>query len=325
MMRPDVSVVMSVYNGEDTLPMTMDSILAQDGVNLEVVVINDGSTDGSQRILDDYSQTDPRVQVFHQENQGLTRALQDGILRARGDLIARHDVGDRSYPHRLMTQAEYLRTHPHVVAVGCGHRRVGPSGEVLGETMGEMDPERVSRRFLDGGSALLHAATVFRKQAYEQSGGYRPQFLFAQDHDLWYRLSDLGKLSEVSEILCEIEINLTGISAANRFTQTELARLARVAHETRLRGESDESILRQAQRVSDDHRERKKCAAASQTQVRAAAYLIGSQLLANRDARCRGYLIQAALTPRLFSKAIAKYLQSFIVCSPKTSSDQYAK
>ena len=75
---PDISVVMGVYNNADTLSAALDSILSQEGVELEFVVIDDGSTDGSASILDEAAKTDPRLRVVHKKNEGLTRALIDG-------------------------------------------------------------------------------------------------------------------------------------------------------------------------------------------------------------------------------------------------------
>ena len=82
--NPDVSVVMSVYNGASNLAATMDSILSQEGVELEFIVVNDGSTDRTGEILDDYARRDGRVRVIHQENTGLTRALIRGCAAASG-------------------------------------------------------------------------------------------------------------------------------------------------------------------------------------------------------------------------------------------------
>ena len=255
---PEISVVMSVYNGESKLATTIDSILAQEQSDFEVVIVNDGSTDHSRPILDEYATRDPRIKVFHQANRGLTYALRHGVMAAKGRYIARHDVGDRSLAGRFRAQSEYLRENPSVVAVGCGHRRIGPDGEVLGQTLGETPPQTVTERFLSGGSALLHAASMFRRDAYETAGGYRPEFRFAQDHDLWYRMSSIGLLGEVRDIFCDIEINVTGISAAHRQTQTELAGLARQAHEVRERGDDDKAVLEIAAQVSKTHAEREK-------------------------------------------------------------------
>ena len=81
---PDISVVMSVYNGADRLRETMESVLSQEGVSLEFIVIDDGSTDGSDVTLADYARHDARIRILHQQNQGLTRALITGCEAAKG-------------------------------------------------------------------------------------------------------------------------------------------------------------------------------------------------------------------------------------------------
>ena len=129
----EVSVVMSVYNGASTLPATMDSILSQEDVELEFIVVNDGSTDGTGEILEAYARRDSRVRVIHQENTGLTRALIRGCAAASGEFIARQDAGDVSRAGRLATQANVLRTNPNVVMTSCGTQFVGPGGEFLYE------------------------------------------------------------------------------------------------------------------------------------------------------------------------------------------------
>ena len=105
----EVSVVMSVYNGALNLTPSMNSILSQEGVSLEFIVVNDGSTDNTGEILDDFARRDPRVRIIHQENSGLTRALINGCGVATGEFIARQDAGDLSLPGRLARQLDVLR------------------------------------------------------------------------------------------------------------------------------------------------------------------------------------------------------------------------
>ncbi len=87
--KPEVSVVMSVYNGAGSLPATLQSVLSQEGCHFEFIVVNDGSSDASGRILDEWSARDARLRVIHQANTGLTRALIRGCSEARGEFIAR--------------------------------------------------------------------------------------------------------------------------------------------------------------------------------------------------------------------------------------------
>jgi glycosyltransferase involved in cell wall biosynthesis len=112
---PDISVVMSVYNDVDRLRETKESVLSQEGVSLEFIVVNDGSTDGSDVILRDYACRDNRVRIVHQHNQGLTRALIRGCGAAGGKYIARQDAGDISLPNRLRLQKAVLDQHEDCV------------------------------------------------------------------------------------------------------------------------------------------------------------------------------------------------------------------
>src|SRR5262245_28979404 len=123
-MYPEVSVVMSVYNGASHLAATLESILAQKGVAVEFIVVNDGSTDKSGHILNDYASRDGRLRIIHQENTGLTRALIRGCDAARGEFITRQDAGDISLPGRLARQRIILDSEPAVVMVSCATRFV---------------------------------------------------------------------------------------------------------------------------------------------------------------------------------------------------------
>ena len=100
---------MSVYNGASNLAATMDSILSQEGVEFEFIVVNDGSTDATGEILDDYARRDNRVRVIHQENTGLTRALIRGCAAASGEFIARQDAGDVSLRGKIGCAGEVFK------------------------------------------------------------------------------------------------------------------------------------------------------------------------------------------------------------------------
>ena len=120
--KPEVSVVMGVYNGGDSLSRTLESVLSQQGVDLEFIVVNDGSTDNTLSILNDYSEKDNRLRVLDQENSGLTRSLIRGCAEARGEFIARQDAGDISLPGRLRKQLDLIQKNPDVVLVSCWYQ-----------------------------------------------------------------------------------------------------------------------------------------------------------------------------------------------------------
>ena len=200
---PQVSVVMSVYNGAGHLAETLDSVLSQQDCDFEFIVVDDGSSDNTATILDEYASRDTRLCVIHQENTGLTRALIRGCAEARGEFIARQDAGDISLPGRLKLQSDFLQKHPEAVMTGCAVQFTGPLHEPLYTASKPMLQLDAGFRILD--IAHLsgpphHGATMFRRDAYQKAGGYRAAFVVAQDIDLWLRLSEQGQCLGMAEV-----------------------------------------------------------------------------------------------------------------------------
>ncbi|HKR64509.1 MAG TPA: glycosyltransferase, partial [Thermoanaerobaculia bacterium] len=219
-----LSVVMSVYNGAATLTETLDSIFAQTESDFELIVIDDGSTDATPQLL--AACRDARLRVITQPNAGLTRALIRGCAEARAEFIARHDCGDRSHPTRFAKQLAAFEGD--VVLVSCATVTLGPGGERLYVARGDGDTVRASLRSapLESIQGLSHhGSAMFRRDAYVKAGGYRPQFYFAQDLDLWIRLAALGDIRFLAEELYEARLTLGAISWTHRDEQIALTRL----------------------------------------------------------------------------------------------------
>ena len=243
---PEVSVVMSVYNGASHIAATLDSILSQEGVVLEFIVVNDGSTDKSGQILNDYAQRDSRLRTIHQENTGLTRAVIRGCNAARGEFIARQDAGDISLPGRLARQRRILATEPAVVMVSCATRFVGPSDEELFTVAQSSDELEEGLRQLTiekvrGPSC--HPSVMFRRSTYEQVGGYRAAFPVAQDLDLWMRISEVGRCFAMPEVLYQAKLAPGSISATRRDEQLRAAHCILACAAARRAGKSEAEHL----------------------------------------------------------------------------------
>ena len=220
-----ISVVMAVYNGAAHLQATLDNIFAQTFTDFELIVVDDGSSDATPAVL--RSAPDPRLRVITQENRGLTHALIRGCSEARGEFIARHDSGDRSRPDRLTKQMAAFGKG--VVLVSCYTSYRGPGGEPL--YVSEGDGEAVRQSLLHDGVERIrglshHGSAMFRRDTYVAAGGYRPQFRFAQDLDLWVRMAALGEIVFVPEVLYEATVDEHAISSRNRAEQIESARIA---------------------------------------------------------------------------------------------------
>jgi glycosyltransferase involved in cell wall biosynthesis len=278
---PRLSVVMSVFNGAAQLGATLDSIEAQTMRDYELIAIDDGSTDATGEILRERASHDARIRVLTIANDGLTRALIRGCAEASAPVIARHDCGDISLPERFARQLDVLDRELDVVLVSCAARYVGPGGEHLYDVTGDGEAIRTSLLHdpIERIVALPHHGTaMFRRGAYETSGGYREQFRFAQDVDLWIRIAALGRIVVLSDTLYEARFETNAISAQRRDLQFALASIS-----IRLRDGGDVSLLDEARAIGAGSPPRKPRDEAG------ALYFLASCLHRNGDRRYRQY------------------------------------
>ena len=272
-----ISAVMGVFNGAAGLPVTLDSILAQTECDFELIVVDDGSSDETPEILRRYAADDGRIRIITQKNGGLTRALIAGCEAARGQFIARHDNGDRSQPDRFARQLASFT--PDVVLVSCGARYIGPDSEFLYDAGATGDVrESLLHDPVERIHGLPHHGTaMFRRNAYAAAGGYREQFRYAQDLDLWIRLAALGRVVVLPEILYEARFETSAISATRRNDQVALARIA-----IALRDGADSALLEAARDMGRSTRPRR----GGET---AALYFVASCLRRNRNPSYKRY------------------------------------
>ena len=188
---PQVSVLMSVYNSADYLSEAIESILSQTFTDFEFLIIDDGSSDESLSILQEYARKDQRVQVIENEqNMGLSLSLNKGLKLASCELVARMDADDVSEPKRLEMQVAFMRENPDVTVCG------GAITVYEEPSQGFSNPvthEEVMAKNLFS-CAFAHPAVLMRKtQILELAGGYDAEELYAEDFGLWARLAISGK------------------------------------------------------------------------------------------------------------------------------------
>lgn len=310
-MNPLVSIVMSVWNDETHLRSCLDSIRRQTFKHFELILINDGSGDASQSILEEFARDDGRLRIREQQNQGLTQALIRGCNQARGAFIARHDADDLSLPGRFEAQVRVLQTNPHLAFVSCWSYGIGPQDELLFEVRRPTDAGEATTGLLARGDGPPgHGSVMFRADAYRQAGGYRHQFRYAQDWDLWLRLVEVGQFACVPQFGYAYRVSEDSISAFRRDQQQQLFQIARGCHAARQNKESEEPWLAEAARISAL---RKPFARQAQS---ANSYFIGKCLLDRRDPRAINYLTRSVRAKpwslrRWFALAAASRLSRF--------------
>ncbi len=183
---------MPVYNAEATLLEALTSLRAQTFKSLEIIVINDGSTDGTLDLLRQQS----GIKLLDHSHRGITSALNDGLAVAKGNYIARMDADDFSLPERIEKQASFLDAFPDIGIVGCRVKFGGNTEQQAGYAAyvdwinSLMEPRDIMlSRFIE--SPFAHPSTMFRRELFEEFGAYR-EGPFPEDYELWLRWMDQG-------------------------------------------------------------------------------------------------------------------------------------
>jgi glycosyltransferase involved in cell wall biosynthesis len=194
---PRVSVVVPAYNAAATLRRAIDSLLAQTVSELEVIVVDDGSEDGTRELA--LRTGDPRVRYLHHDHVGLPRTLNVGLAEAQAPVVAVQDADDWSEPVRLERQLALLEARPEVAVVGSRMREVDAHGNELRRRAafvpGELND--VLMRF----NPISNPCAAFRREVVVELGGYDPRYGCAPEYDLWLRVADRHVVFALEETL----------------------------------------------------------------------------------------------------------------------------
>ncbi|MEP6673913.1 MAG: glycosyltransferase [Ferruginibacter sp.] len=217
MLQPDptITVLMPAYNAEKYIRIAIDSVLNQTYTDFELLIINDGSTDQTEKIIHSY--TDGRIRLINQSNQGIAAALNMGLLNARAELIARFDADDICAPERLEMQHAFLATHPDYMLVGADADYIDMYGEyVFTHQMPAHSNEAIQQLYFSK-CPFIHSAVLFRKKAVMQSGGYDTHAYAFEDHLLWSKLLRHGKVCNLPQTLISVRLNPESISVDEKW------------------------------------------------------------------------------------------------------------
>lgn len=242
---PRISVIMSVYNGAPFVCDALESVLRQTFEDLEFIIIDDGSTDGTAQFLDRVA--DPRVRLLrHAQTKGLTTSLNEGLRLARGQYIARQDADDISAPERLERQVAFLELHPSVGLAGVTPVFVDAAGRERGIWPVFTDNERLQIH-LPRSNGFCHGSVMFRRSCIEVVGTYDETFMLAQDMDLWLRIAELFDVANLPEPLYYHRVHdgrLSETRPQEQFGYVVLARERAAKRRRRFREETLSSLLR---------------------------------------------------------------------------------
>lgn len=206
MSAPRVSVLFPAFNALATLPRAVASIREQTFPDWELLVVDDGSTDGTAEWLRVQAAREPRLKVISQSHGGIVAALNRGLAAAHGEFIARMDADDESLPERLAEQVALLDSQPGVGVVGSLVKFAGGRAASQGYALhvdwlnSVVTPEQINlNRFVE--SPLAHPSVMFRRDLATRHGGYR-EGDFPEDYELWLRWLEAGvRMAKVPRVL----------------------------------------------------------------------------------------------------------------------------
>ena len=242
MVAPRVSVLMPVYNGEKYIHKAIECVLNQTFADFELIILNDGSTDGTQTIIESFR--DKRIRYVKHSNRGVANSLNVGLKIAKGGYIWRHDADDLSLPEKLEKQIKFLENHNEFVLVSTQIAFMTNNGRIAYDYKHPDDSYfkkekfiKVNRNHFNPYSPITHATVLIRKEVFTQVGNYRHEFLTSEDTDLWLRIMEHYDVAVMHYCSYFVRINETSATKVYEITTDFYRNLAyQFADERRIRG-----------------------------------------------------------------------------------------
>lgn len=239
-MSPRVSVIVPVYNASAYLSDCLRSLSDQTLSDIEIIAVDDGSSDDSLEILRSYTSIDGRLRVLSQRNQGGAQARNRAIVAARAPLVALMDADDMAIPSRLERQLDHLQRRPQISVLGGAMDIVDVLGTRIGTAFQPCSPNTIARCLMTTGTCINDPTVMMRREAFQSVGGYRLNLKSAYDYDLWLRMLQEGHCFEnLPHILARYRIHSDQTTARCAASTVFVTIAARASHRARQHGQED--------------------------------------------------------------------------------------
>jgi glycosyltransferase involved in cell wall biosynthesis len=205
-----VTVLMPAYNTEDYIAEAITSILAQTFTDFEFIIVNDGSTDNTEKIIRSFK--DPRIVLIQQPNGGVSNALNTGLKNARGKYIARFDADDICLKDRLEVQYQFMVSNPDYVLVGSDADYIDVHGDFIFSPKHKAYENEEIKQLPPSICPFSHVTVMYTKEAVVQAGGYSEDAHTFEDHLLWSKMLPLGKVCNLRETFVKVRFNPASIT-----------------------------------------------------------------------------------------------------------------
>jgi len=229
---------MAVRNGSAFIDQALASLTDQEFTDFEIVLIDNGSSDHTGRIISKWINAEPRLRVFRLARPGLARSLNYAAAMARGGFLARLDSDDVALPSRLGLQYAMMQDRPALGLLGSFVELIDREGRVICERRLPVTDAEL-KHFLRSGNPFVHSTIMMRRDAYDYAGGYREGLRLCEDFDLWCRLAEVTELANLDRPLVRYRLHGSAMSfrQATRVALVDVCIIA--AQQARLRGEPE--------------------------------------------------------------------------------------
>ena len=214
-----ISVILPVYNSEKYISESITSILKQSYQNFELIIVDDGSTDKSSLVCENYAQQDNRIILIKNAHKGLTSSLNDALKISSGKYIARQDADDISLPIRLEKQLRWFSEDDKRVLCGTNCKILTENNTYKNNWSIKYKNSSIVKK-LRYSNCFVHSSTMFIKDKAKNIGFYDENLIYAQDYDLWWKLSTTGLVGNLKEKLLVLRDRKDSISRSSSNEQT---------------------------------------------------------------------------------------------------------
>ena len=202
-----ISVLMPVFNGEKFLKKSIRSVLESSFVHFEFIIINDGSSDSSHKIITGF--TDNRIKYFRKENSGISDSLNFGLSKSKYELIARMDCDDLMMKDRLSFQYELIKK-TNTDVLGSNAFIIDKNENFLEKTKIPIGHSSIKKKLESFESPMIHPSVMYKKSSVLKAGGYKE--LYADDYDLWLRMINKFSFMNTDKYLLKLRKHDTNLS-----------------------------------------------------------------------------------------------------------------
>jgi len=212
-----VSIIMSAFNAEKYISEAIESVLNQTYKDFEFIIINDGSTDNTGKIIKKYSKLDSRIKYFEQENKGMGESLNFALSLCSNELVARIDADDLMIPNRIERQINFFKKHPEYSVVATFVKYINEKGEIIGGKKSKLTSWNIIEEEYKSNKLVgfHHPSVMYKKSNILEVGGYRREYWPADDIDLWNRLLEKGfKIIVLPEFLTLYRISISSVTVS---------------------------------------------------------------------------------------------------------------